>query len=568
MSKTVSNWKIVFLDPLQIFPNPFFARSNLDDTIDEVFIEDAVKDLKQPVIVRPKGEGYELAFGHRRWMAFKAKGVKIPCIIRELSDEEMIDYAWDDVFHFEAHEPEDEARLILKRLDFKLRHAPKEYAKYGNDPLNVLKAMNAEQFSKYIKSREFSAPRGAEKSAKGRPAGTTKYPLPVPEVLVKIVETVFSELPAKRRIDWRTFLMHRLPLLEIPDEVKEELDSKEVRGSTRAKEAIAKVEDPDARRCLLEWAKEKPKVRVRDLDKRASVLNKVKDELEKAPEQEKEKLIDLILEKCPHPRQIKLEVERLKASETPSTIVDEDVKIYFKSCEDMSELGDGSVALIITSPPYWNKVEFNDVLSKAKTADEFFALMDPIVEECARVLMPSGKFALNWGEPIGEGKGENYYEEVYVHRWIELFKKHGLKLYAKIIWHKNPFYAIAMDRVRYDDAVKADAKVHLNWEWLLIFRKDGPTREGNTGITYEEWKNWTDAVWYIQAAQSVRNLAVFPDELVERIIKLYSFPGDIVLDPFAGTGTTLSVAKKLGRKAVGYEINKELQPIIQQKLVS
>jgi site-specific DNA-methyltransferase (adenine-specific) len=86
--------------------------------------------------------------------------------------------------------------------------------------------------------------------------------------------------------------------------------------------------------------------------------------------------------------------------------------------------------------------------------------------------------------------------------------------------------------------------------------------------TYEEWKNWTDSVWYIQAAQSVRNLAVFPEELVERIIKLYSFPGDTVLDPFAGTGTTLIVAKKLGRKAVGYEINKELQPIIKQKLVS
>jgi DNA modification methylase len=284
---------------------------------------------------------------------------------------------------------------------------------------------------------------------------------------------------------------------------------------------------------------------------------------------DKEKIINWALEKCPHPRQVKLEVERIigaNATENTENIDGDDVKVYFKSSEDMSEVPNESVALIVTSPPYWNKVEFQDVLSRAKTPDEFFQLMEPIIQESTRVLIPSGKFVLNWGEPIGKETGQDYQEEVYVNKWIELFKKHGLRLYAKIIWEKNVFYAASMNRVRYEDARRGDGKTHLNWEWVLVFRKPGSTREGDSQLSYDEWKEASKSVWHIPAAQSIKGLAVFPEELVKRVVKLYSFPGDTILDVFLGSGTTLAVAKALNRRGIGYEINRELRQIIKQKL--
>jgi len=109
-------------------------------------------------------------------------------------------------------------------------------------------------------------------------------------------------------------------------------------------------------------------------------------------------------------------------------------------------------------------------------------------------------------------------------------------------------------------------KVHLDWESLLTFRKPRPAPEGNTGLPYEKWIEYAKGVWYIRGAQDERGLAVFPKELVSRLIQLYSFKGDLILDPFLGTGTTLAVAKSLERRGVGYEINPDLKPEIMRKL--
>ena len=156
-----TNWRITFIDPVKVEANPFFTRADLDATLDQSFIESATEDLKQPVIVRPKpkAEGrYQLAFGHRRWAAFRSRGIDLPAVVRTLSDEEMVDYAWDDTFQFEAHEPEDEARLILKRLDFKLKHMP-EYAAFG-DPIKLLNAMENQRI------QVICTPRGVQITAK------------------------------------------------------------------------------------------------------------------------------------------------------------------------------------------------------------------------------------------------------------------------------------------------------------------------------------------------------------------------------------------------------------------
>jgi len=294
--------------------NPFFHRENLEKTLDETFVESAVRDLKQPIIARPihgARSRYQVAFGHRRWQAFKVRRLLIPCVLRRLTDEKMVDYAWDDTFQYEAHAPREEAKLIVTRLDWKLRHCS-EYENYGRDPLAVLRAMEFQRTRKVAKAGELGTRRRVPKSGKGRPP-TGKYP--VPESLCKTVEGVFSELPERRRIDWSTFVRSYLSLLDIPADVQEALDAKGISGSVGVMAAIARLEDPFARKLVLKWAKKRKRIPVRIIDKRVHVLNKCRDELEQlsSKPQLKKQLIELVLDKCPHPADVRLEAKRLLA---------------------------------------------------------------------------------------------------------------------------------------------------------------------------------------------------------------------------------------------------------------
>ena len=498
----------------------------------------------------------------------------IPCVLRRLTDEKMVDYAWDDTFQYEAHAPREEAKLIVTRLDWKLRHCS-EYENYGRDPLAVLRAMEFQRTRKVAKAGELGTRRRVPKSGKGRPP-TGKYP--VPESLCKTVEGVFSELPERRRIDWSTFVRSYLSLLDIPADVQEALDAKGISGSVGVMAAIARLEDPFARKLVLKWAKKRKRIPVRIIDKRVHVLNKCRDELEQlsSKPQLKKQLIELVLDKCPHPADVRLEAKRLLAdtSQRPTAKQKQEIStgVYIGDSRDMSEVSGGSVRLIVTSPPYFNKMKFDDYVSRCRTPDEFFAKVEPIIFECARVLVPAGKLVINWGEPIGEAQGEEYEEEILAHRWVDVCRKAGLKLWGKWIWWKDPpAYAIAQDRVQWKDAARGDGRIHLNWEWLLVFRKSGQAANEQdireVALAHDDFVDLSNGVWRIPAAhEGARGLAVFPEELVERVIKYYTQPSDIVLDPFLGSGTSVLVARRLGRNGVGYEISKSLAPIIQERL--
>ena len=547
----------------------------MEKPLDEAFVESVVQDPKQPVIVRPKGSGYQVAFGHRREQAFRLRGLPVPCVIRSLSDEEMVDYAWDDAFQREDHSAREEAKLIVARLDMKLRHHS-EYENYGRDPLVVLRAMDHQRTHKVAKAGELGATRVAPKSGKGGPP-TGKYP--VPEVLCKTIERIFSELPARRRMSWSTFVRDHIAFLDIPADVQEALDSKGISGSVGVMAAIARVKDPFARKSVLEWAKKRKRIPVCIIDRRVHVLNKCHEELEtlSSKPQDKKQLIELILDKCPHPNDVRLEAKRLLASGSQPPASKQQKRevfagVYIGDSRNMSEVSDGTVRLIVTSPPYFNKMKFDDYLSRCRTPDEFFAKVEPVILECARVLAPTGKLVINWGEPISEGQGEEYEEEILAHRWVDVCRKAGLKLWGKWIWWKDPpAYAIAQDRVQWRDAARGDGRIHLNWEWLLVFRKSGQTTDEQdvreVALAHEDFVDLSNGVWRIPAArEGPRGLAAFPEKLVERAIKYYTQPGDTVLDPFLGSGTTVLVARRLGRNGVGYEISKSMAPIIQQRL--
>jgi site-specific DNA-methyltransferase (adenine-specific) len=112
----------------------------------------------------------------------------------------------------------------------------------------------------------------------------------------------------------------------------------------------------------------------------------------------------------------------------------------------------------------------------------------------------------------------------------------------------------------------------LDFEYILLFKKQGnapkPTQEqkNHSAMTTEEWNTYFNGHWYFTGAKQDKHLAMFPEELPFRLIRMFSFPGETVLDPFAGSGTTAAVAKKLSRNSVGYEINPDFIPIIKERI--
>jgi site-specific DNA-methyltransferase (adenine-specific) len=114
--------------------------------------------------------------------------------------------------------------------------------------------------------------------------------------------------------------------------------------------------------------------------------------------------------------------------------------------------------------------------------------------------------------------------------------------------------------------------VKLDFEYILLFKKQGiapkPTVEqkAQSVMTNEEWNTYFNGHWYFNGAKQDKHLAMFPEELPARLIKMFSFPDETVLDPFMGSGTTASVARKLNRNSVGYEINAEFIPVIKEKI--
>ena len=153
-----------------------------------------------------------------------------------------------------------------------------------------------------------------------------------------------------------------------------------------------------------------------------------------------------------------------------------------------------------------------------------------------------------------------------------MLRRYGILLTDKVVWEKDPNW-VNNQQVSYSEKSRHTRwRVLNNSEHIWIFRKDG-RREVPLDLEYRsklpkhEWKEFVNGVWKIKAVRRQNgHPAQFPEELAERIIKMYSYKGDIVLDPFLGSATTIKVARKLGRIGFGYEKNEDYKEIIMQKL--
>lgn len=225
-------------------------------------------------------------------------------------------------------------------------------------------------------------------------------------------------------------------------------------------------------------------------------------------------------------------------------------KVYCKSSENMEELPDNSVHLMITSPPYNVSKEYDDDLS----LDEYIGLLNRVWKETYRVLVPGGRACINVAN-----LGRKPY--IPLHSYIiEGMLSLGFLMRGEIIWNKG---SSASPSTAWGSWLSAANPVLRDvHEYILVFSKDSfsmPRNGKEATIQKEEFLEWTKSVWNFNAvsAKKVGHPAPFPEELPYRLITLYSFKNDVILDPFLGSGTTCISALKIKRNYIGYDINRD-----------
>lgn len=230
-----------------------------------------------------------------------------------------------------------------------------------------------------------------------------------------------------------------------------------------------------------------------------------------------------------------------------------------KSSEAMDELPDCSVHLMVTSPPYNAGKEYDEDLD----LDEYLGLLGRVWAETYRVLAPGGRACVNVAN-----LGRKPY--IPLHGYIiEQMLEIGYRMRGEIIWNKaassSPSTAWGSWRSASNPVLR---DVH---EYILVFSKGALRREAKgkeSTITRQDFLEWTKSVWSFPAvsAKKVGHPAPFPLELPHRLIQLYTFKGDVVLDPFAGSGTTCLAAAQDERHYVGYEVSAAYLALAQERL--
>lgn len=251
-------------------------------------------------------------------------------------------------------------------------------------------------------------------------------------------------------------------------------------------------------------------------------------------------------------------------------------KIIIGDSRWMKEVKDESVHLIITSPPYWQlkdygngqQIGFND------TYEEYINNLNLVWNECHRVLHKGCRLCINIGDQFARSVYYGRYKVIPIRTEIIKFcESVGFDYMGAIIWQKvTTCHTTGGATVMGSYPYPRSGILKLDYEFILIFKKYGnPPKvskeiKEKSKLTDEEWNQYFTGHWNFPGEKQDKHLAMFPEELPRRLIKMFSFVGDTVLDPFLGSGTTSLAAKNLNRNSIGYEINEDFLPIIKEKL--
>jgi site-specific DNA-methyltransferase (adenine-specific) len=249
---------------------------------------------------------------------------------------------------------------------------------------------------------------------------------------------------------------------------------------------------------------------------------------------------------------------------------------------DLSWLPNKSVHLVVTSPPYWNLKKYESNAAQLGDIDSYETFLDELDKtwkECARVLVPGGRICCVVGDVCVPRKREGRHYVMPLHADIMVrMRRFGLDNLTPILWFK-----IANGKTEsegngagfYGKPYQPGAIVKNDVEYILFFRKPGeyrsptPIQKALSMLTKAEMQDWLRSAWYDLPGESTRkgHPAPYPLALATRLIRLFSFAGDTIFDPFSGTGTTSLAAMKLGRNSAGSEIEFKYHQIAKSRLI-
>ncbi|HVF09837.1 MAG TPA: DNA methyltransferase, partial [Abditibacteriaceae bacterium] len=242
----------------------------------------------------------------------------------------------------------------------------------------------------------------------------------------------------------------------------------------------------------------------------------------------------------------------------------------------MVEVEDGEVDLVVTSPPYWQIKDYGTAgqIGYGQSLHEYLFDLCRVWSESFRVLKSGRRLCINIGDQFARTSVYGRYKVIPLHaEVIAMAEASGFDYMGSIIWQKKTTMntsggAVIMGSFPHPP----NGIVELDYEHILLFKKPGAAArvvaesKAASALTKEEWKTYFAGHWNFGGARQVNHEAMFPEELPRRLIKMFSFAGETILDPFMGSGTTAKVAIELKRNIIGYEAQSEFLPIIREKL--
>jgi len=236
---------------------------------------------------------------------------------------------------------------------------------------------------------------------------------------------------------------------------------------------------------------------------------------------------------------------------------------------DLSFLDDESIHLIVTSPPYWNLKRYNenpDQLGHIQDYEAFLIELEKVWRHVFRLLVPGGRLVCVVGDVCVARRNFGRHLVFPLHADIcVICRRIGFDNLNPIIWHKiaNASYEVTNGSRFLGKPYEPNAIIKNDMEFILMQRKpggyrkpSGSQREGSR-ISKDEFDRWFQQIWNIPGASTRHHPAPFPIELATRLVRMFSFIGDTILDPFCGSGTTMIAAMRAGRNSVGVEIEPE-----------
>jgi DNA modification methylase len=280
-------------------------------------------------------------------------------------------------------------------------------------------------------------------------------------------------------------------------------------------------------------------------------------------------------------------IPRLAKDEDSVRVIEQSVRtiptahhLYLGDARTAPNLKPESVHLVLTSPPYWTLKEYRDSraqLGHVEDYEQFLQELDKVWKHCFDALVPGGRLICVVGDVcLSRRENGGRHTVVPLHASIqEHCRKLGYDNLAPIIWHKisNAVYEVEGGSGFLGKPYEPNAVIKNDIEFILMERKPGGYRAPDIStkilslISADNHKKWFQQIWAgVTGASTKDHPAPYPTELAERLLRMFSFVGDTVLDPFLGTGTTTVAAAKWGRNSIGFEVDSHYFKLAEKRI--